>query len=104
MSTAEKSRHLLYDYWQDQIAAWGESGQTQKAFCEQHELNYHRFGYWRRKFQEPKPIDSKKGFVPVRQSPGRVTMGLTLILPNGVRIQGIESTNLQVVSQLLRQL
>ena len=39
------------DYWQSQIEAWQLSGQSQKAFCRVHDLNYPQFVYWRRKFR-----------------------------------------------------
>jgi hypothetical protein len=107
MTTAEESKRLT-QYWQEQISVWEQSGQTQKSFCEQHDLVYHRFGYWRRKFQEKaKPVDwvhRPSGFVSVQQMPGRATTGLMLTLPNGVSIQGIEPGNLPLVTQLLRQL
>ncbi len=107
MATIEESKHLS-QYWQEQISAWEQSGQTQKSFCEAHDLNYHRFGYWRRKFQAAaKPVDlvhRSNGFVSVQPVSDRATIGLMLILPNGIRIEGIESGNLPVVSQLLRQL
>ena len=107
MATAEESNHLSR-YWQEQISAWEQSGQTQKLFCAQHDLNYHRFGYWRRKLSATaRPVDlvhRPSGFVSVQPVSDRTTTGLILTLPNGIRIQGIESGNLPVVSQLLRQL
>jgi transposase-like protein len=106
MATVENAKHSS-EYWQAKITAWEQSGQTQKSFCEQHDLNYHRFGYWRRKYREAKPSDlgqSRGGFVAVQQRSDRITSGLILTLPNGIRIQGIESANLSAVCQLLRQL
>ena len=38
-------------YWQQQVAAWQASGQSQQAFCKDHALNYGRFGYWLHKFR-----------------------------------------------------
>ncbi|WP_419606009.1 IS66 family insertion sequence element accessory protein TnpA, partial [Thiolapillus sp.] len=32
-------------FWQLHIAAWQQSGLTQKAYCEQQELRYSTFGY-----------------------------------------------------------
>ena len=105
MANHEQSEQLSR-YWQEQITAWEQSGQSQKTFCEQHELNYHRFGYWRRKFlgQSQSGLKSTSGFVPVHPVPGRTSSGLSLTLPNGVLIQGIEPHNLVVVRQLLQQL
>ena len=106
MTTAKASKPLT-QYWQEQITIWKQSSLTQKLFCEQHDLDYHRFGYWRRKFQkQAAPLDQVQrpgGFVTVQQTPDSVTTRLVLVLPNGVRIQGIESGNLPVVTQLLRQ-
>ena len=106
MTTIEESEQLSR-YWHEQVSAWEHSGKSQKAFCKQHDLNYHRFGYWRRKFveQAQAPGDSPySGFVPVQRSHPSSMSGLSLRLPNGVVIQGIEQNNLAVVSQLLRQL
>ncbi len=107
MSTVKKSKRLTH-YWQDKISAWEGSGLTQKLFCEQHKLDYHRFGYWRRKFHaKAKPVDlvhRASGFVSVQQVPVSDAGGLRLLLPNGVKIHGIDSGNLPLVSQLLRQL
>ncbi len=105
MATAESTR--LSDYWQQQIAVWEQSGLTQKAFCEQHALNYYRFGYWRRKYREQiqgDAVQARKGFIPVQYSPERVAGGLSLTLPNGIRVQGIDADNLPLLSHLLRQL
>ena len=83
--------------------AWQQSGLTQKAYCEQQELRYSTFGYWVRKLRrvaEPTARERPSGFVPV--IPGAVQpTGLTLSLPNGLEIRGIEVQNLPVVKQLL---
>jgi hypothetical protein len=43
MSTNEKR-----DHWGKIIAAWRESGQTQRAYCAERGLSYSNFCYWRR--------------------------------------------------------
>ncbi len=48
------------NYWRQQIEAWQSSGQTQRAFCRDHDLNYWRFGYWRKKFRKRQRITLKK--------------------------------------------
>ena len=105
MASLEAPEQLSH-YWQEQITAWEQSGQSQKAFCQQHELNYHRFGYWRRKFLEQHQPEDKlrNGFVSVQPLQGNMVSGLSLTLPNGVLIQGIDHHNLAVVRQLLQQL
>jgi hypothetical protein len=36
-------------FWQEHIEIWQVSGQSQKAYCTQHQLTYPTFNYWRRK-------------------------------------------------------
>ncbi len=55
-------------FWQSHIAAWQQSGLTQKAYCEQQELRYTTFGYWVRKLRraiEHTERERPSGFVPV---------------------------------------
>jgi hypothetical protein len=36
-------------YWQQHLAGWAQSGQTQRAYCEQHGLKLANFAYWRKR-------------------------------------------------------
>ena len=97
----------LSAYWQPQIAAWEGSGQTQRAFCKNHNLNYHRFVYWRRKFQNRVSKgtgQSSSALVPVTWRPSPADNALSLVLPSGVELRGISLDNLPVVEQLLHRL
>ena len=91
-------------FWQGQVADWQASGLTQKAYCEEQGLRYTAFGYWVRKLRreaEPSPGKKPTCFVPV--VPATAT-GLSLALPNGLEIRGIDSGNLPLVRQLLEVL
>ena len=94
----------LSDYWNRQIQSWQQTDATQSSYCRTHHLNYHRFTYWRRKFNTSGKADRKavirSGFVPVKPAP-HVFTNLTATLPNGVILQGISTENLSVVKQLL---
>ena len=95
------------DYWQSQIEAWRASGQSQQAFCRRHDLNYAQFVYWRRKFEQSTASSSAKaasGFVTVVPTMSAVESGLSLVLPNGVELRGVEASNLDVVLRLLGRL
>ena len=97
----------LASYWLQQIEAWQSSGQTQQAYCKAHELSYHRFGYWSRKFrQQSQEAQSQKGssFVPVTHSATSQSAGLSLAFPNGLVLRGIAGDNLPLVYQLLSRL
>jgi len=43
------SNFLGEDYWQRHVRSCIESGSTQAAYCRQHGLVTHQFGYWFRK-------------------------------------------------------
>jgi hypothetical protein len=97
----------LGNYWKQQVEAWKLSGLSQNQFCKTSELPYHRFVYWRSKFEGAARGHSTKkgsgGFAAVNyQSDG--DHGLTLSLPNGFVVRGICAENLPVVRQLLDQL
>ena len=97
----------LASYWKQRIDAWQASNQSQKAFCRAHDLDYHRFGYWRRKFLKQASDAQRQretDFVPVTYAPQAEASGLSLVLPNGLVLQGIATDNLAVVYQLLSRL
>ena len=97
----------LADYWRQQENNWKSSSQSQAKFCQAKELSYHRFVYWRQKFERGPGSNQVK-----RESGGFATAGrraeingdLTLSLPNGLVLRGICADNVSVVRQLLEQL
>ena len=97
----------LATYWKQQVAAWKLSGLSQHQFCKTNELSYHRFVYWRSKFEgitrgRRNCREGSVGFAAVNRCDG--DSGLTLSLPNGLVVRGICTENLPVVRQLLDQL
>ena len=97
----------LAAYWRPQLDAWQGSGQTQRAFCRTHDLNYDQFVYWRRKFQGQTANTERRpssALVPVTYQPVPAESGLSLLLPSGLELRGIASGNLSVVEQLLSRL
>ena len=97
----------LAAYWKEHVEAWKCSGVSQNKFCEKHDLSYHRFVYWRRKFEggtrRRPPASDSGGFATVDYRPD-AGGGLTLSLPNGLVLRGICADNVPVVRQLLDQL
>ena len=87
------------DFWHEHIEHWRNSGMSQRAYCEQHDLKLHVFIYWKRK--QDTPHDDSAGstgnFIPVSVKQDVQTEGLFIKLPNGVHIGGITSSD-QVVS------
>jgi len=97
----------LDGYWQQQVEAWKLTGLSQAEFCKVNELLYHRFVYWRGKFdgisRKSQANKNQGGFAAVNVRHD-VDRGLTLSLPSGLVMRGICSENLSVVRQLLEQL
>jgi hypothetical protein len=97
----------LAAYWKEQVDAWKSAGTSQIKFCQANELHYHRFVYWRQKFERgPGSRQTKRGsggFATVDYRP-EANSGLTLSLPNGLVLRGISADNIPVVRQLLEQL
>lgn len=98
----------LEAYWREQINTWEATAQTQKAYCDAHDLNYHRFGYWRRKLLAPLDEGSshQAGFAQVRRSdPGTsIEQGLRLETPDGWVVHGVTPATLHLVRELIRVL
>jgi hypothetical protein len=100
----------LAAYWQQHIDQWQGSGLSQPKYCQANDLTYHRFVYWRRKFERgaggvQEERDSG-GFATVDYRPdvNSGNSGLTLSLPNGLVLRGIRADNVTVVRQLLEHL
>ena len=89
------------EQWQDIINQWQASGLTAAAFCQQHNVVYHNFLYWRKKLTR----SASNKLVPVVSEPSLSTVDtIELVLPGGLRIQGIHNSNLSVAIEWVRQL
>jgi hypothetical protein len=53
-SIRQQELYLKRQFWKTHIASWQTSRVSQTAYCRRHELKFHQFVYWRRKFT-PKP-------------------------------------------------
>ena len=107
------------DYWHKQVMAWRTSGLSLRAFCDQQNLVYHRFAYWKKKYQTRGPRTTENltpgtGFTQVVMAGGLTsypptststsTSALTLTLPNGITIGGLHPDNIAWLGALLEQL
>ena len=106
----EAGNEDLTAYWHRHMAGWKNSGLSQQKFCKNNNLVYHQFLYWRHKLkqttnksQQQTRQPSGSGFASVSIQPA-TEPGLSLLLPNGLIIQGIHANNLSLVSQLMTEL
>ena len=96
----------LAKYWQKQIALWQQSRLSCVKFCQQYELKYNRFMYWRQKLM-PNDIELEteySGFTQICCEDKPSEDNLELALPNGLVIQNINDHNIALVSSLLAAL
>jgi hypothetical protein len=93
--------------WADHINAQRNSGLSQQAYCELHALKPHQYWYWKRKLdgEEKKPRQYKKakpsGFVSVKIAEPRNASSLSITLPNGIILSGVDLQNLSLAQQLI---
>lgn len=88
LSTPSKTR-----YWREHIERWSSSGLSQRAYCEQHDLKPHNLSYWKNKLDTRQTSAAEDGFVPVvlESIPAPLASGLSVLHPNGVRVEGFSS-------------
>ena len=105
----------LQKKWYKHIQAWKQSNLSQKAYCDQHNLKSSQLSYWYRKFEQAKVPQAAtlapSNFVPVTMSEeskikdnNHLSPDLTLQLPNGACLTGIQLSNIEVVQALLKGL
>lgn len=106
METDTQPTESVAEFWKQHVEAWHRSGESGAAYCKSHSLVYHRFVYWRQKFHRRAHASesASPGFIPVRVEPIPSAPGLGILLPNGLRIDGICAENIPVVRQLLASL
>lgn len=115
MPQANKARHT---HWQHHINQWRASELSGTAYCDQHQLPYHCFIYWRSKLSKAAANGNgsteatpdtrpSSAFIAVRPQSSSVAMGsanadsLHLCLPNGLEIRNITASNVGNVRALL---
>ena len=97
-------------FWQRHVCQWRDSGISKMAYCKQYSLVYHQMVYWSSKQKlctgdEPNIDEDFKGFVPVSVTTANTAdQGLSIRLPNGLLIQGIDQHNVALLGQVIQQL
>jgi len=95
--------------WQQPITDWETSGVSGSAYCKQQSLTYCRFVYWRKKLTEPdhhpNETSAVTGFARVARVPAFAPgEELTVSLPGGISITGLQAGNIDLLGAILRQL
>jgi hypothetical protein len=77
------------------IQQWHESGKTQQAFCQEHDLTFSTFYYWLKRHRR---VIDENSFLPVEISSGSY---IEIRYPGGIILQMPAATRLSTVKQLL---
>ena len=106
MNLSLSKREINRQRWLERIRAWKQSGQTQRAFCQQHHLGLASFQRWRRKLRvEKKPEESSTiTFLPVSVKNAHAS-NLTLRVNDHLHIEipsGFDPNTLKQVIDVLQ--
>jgi hypothetical protein len=98
----KQDRKALSEEMHHHIQLWQQSKTSQKQYCIENNLAYHKFIYWLQKTRESQnPPDGM--FIPVKTKPaGRAFVtDVEITYPNGVRLR-ISPENFEHISRLIR--
>ncbi|MCR6642780.1 MAG: hypothetical protein NVV82_28265 [Sporocytophaga sp.] len=85
METPTKKVHRNKEEMYLLISSWKESGISQNAFCEQHNLPYSIFQYWLKKFKI-EAEEQESVFTEIKISSSSVSCPIEIIFPSGARV------------------
>ncbi len=70
------------------IRDWHQSGLSQKAYCEQHNIRYHVFHYWYKCFRDLQSSSRDEGFISLKIQPSAndSCAYVELLLADGKRV------------------
>ena len=98
----EQSKAQGQGFWKEHFASWKASGLTQQAYCLREGISYQSFVYQNNR-ANTKVKMTPVNFIEAKVEPMSVSTsvpGLSVLLPNGVRI-GIEGEITAVVLQTI---
>ena len=97
-----QDRKALSEQMHHHIQAWQQSKTSQKQYCIENNLAYHKFIYWLQKTREAQNPDDSM-FIPVKTRPERRSFvtDVEITYPNGVRLR-LSPENFEHISRLIR--
>ena len=105
METESRQEKLekIRKFWKTHLDNWEESGLNQSEYCRQHNLIYHRFGYWKARFKSrnlPVKFVQVASSEPINSSPSF----LKLNLPRGCQVEIPDDFSEDTLKRLLTTL
>ena len=90
LSRAEENKRKR-EHWKHHIESWQFSGMVQREYCQQHNLSYYQFGYWRKRIvqaeRKAKFVALDLGPTPAGKQPLQCGCPLRLVVSNGFTIE-----------------
>ena len=98
----KQNRKALSEEMHYHIQAWQRSKTTQKQYCIENNLAYHKLIYWLQKTREAQ-TQSDGVFIPVKTRPATrpFVADVEITYPNGVRVR-LTPENFDHISRLIR--
>ena len=91
--------------WQSHVTAWQNTDLPQAQYCRTHDLDQSQFSYWKCKLTRTKSVTqsatSKFALAQVETITEHVCSSLTVTLPSGAQVEGIDEHNAHVAATLI---
>ncbi|WP_435248138.1 IS66 family insertion sequence element accessory protein TnpA [Vibrio sp. nBUS_14] len=96
---------ISYQQWQQHIDAWLQTKLTQAQYCRSHQIDQSQFSYWKRKVLEASNTNTVSSQFTIAQVEMQHTSSsLSVTLPSGLLIDGVDEMNAHVALKLLEKL
>ncbi|MEZ9059938.1 MULTISPECIES: IS66 family insertion sequence element accessory protein TnpA [Vibrio] len=95
----------LQQHWQHHIDAWQQTQLSQAQYCRSHQLDQSQFSYWKRKVLGASNTSTVSSQFTIAQVETlHTTSTLSVTLPNGILIDGVDEMNAHVALKLAERL
>ncbi|MCF7482912.1 IS66 family insertion sequence element accessory protein TnpB [Vibrio sp. J1-1] len=95
----------LQQTWKHHVETWQTTKLSQAQYCRTHSLDQSQFSYWKRKFNRvnsvTKSVTSKFALAQVETVTEQLSSSLTVTLPSGAQLEGIDEHNAHVAAKLI---
>ena len=84
MAQAASMQQLMFS----KIGEWQQSGLTQKAWCQAHQIKYHIFHYWYKRYRSDASPATQKQFIALQIQPATIATSvcMELLFADGKRL------------------
>ena len=83
------------------IESWQQSGLSQSAFCQEHDLPVHILCYWFRKYNSTPSKPSSSGFIPVNIEADAGDQMIEIVYPTGVLLRLPATAGVDIIRSLV---